>query len=81
TNTTFDAALRGIQKVFFVRPPQLAKPKQDMWPFLKCLQAHHIEQVVFVSLMGVEHNPMTPHHQIEQMIEQLQLPYTCVFGC
>ncbi|KLD60361.1 hypothetical protein WP50_10970 [Lactiplantibacillus plantarum] len=34
--TTFDAALRGIQKVFFVRPPQLAKPKQDMWPFLKC---------------------------------------------
>ena len=76
--TTFDAALRGIQKVFFVRPPQLAKPKQDMLPFLKCLQAHHIEQVVFVSLMGVEHNPMTPHYQIEQMIEQLQLPYTFI---
>ena len=27
---TFDAALRGIQKMFFVRPPQLAKHKHDM---------------------------------------------------
>ncbi|ASG80095.1 SDR family oxidoreductase [Lactiplantibacillus pentosus] len=75
---TFRPALQDVEKVFFVRPPQLAKPKEDMLPFLTCLKDQHIKQVVFVSLMGVEHNPMTPHHQIEKMIVELGLPYTFI---
>ena len=51
---TFDPALAAIDKVFFVRPPQLAKPKTDMYPFLDALVCHRIKQVVFVSLLGVE---------------------------
>lgn len=34
---TFEQALADIDKVFFVRPPQLAKPKEDMYPFLDAL--------------------------------------------
>lgn len=75
---TFDPALAVIDKVFFVRPPQLAKPKTDMYPFLDALVRHGIKQVVFVSLLGVEHNPMTPHHKIEKRIEALGLPYTFI---
>lgn len=73
---TFAPALTGVDKVFFVRPPQLADPKNDMLPFLKAVKAHNVNQVVFVSLMGVEKNPMVPHRKIEQMIVDLKIPHT-----
>lgn len=75
---TFDQALAGVSRVFFVRPPQLAKPKTDMLPFLKRVKAHDIQQTVFVSMIGVEKNPITPHHKIEQMIVKLGLPHTFI---
>lgn len=76
--STFEKAFAGVNKIFFVRPPQLANPKQDMLPFLTYAKEQNIEQVVFISLLGVEKNPMTPHHQIEQMILNLDLPYTFI---
>lgn len=75
---TFDPALKGINKVFFVRPPELAKPEQDMKPFLTAVQRHGIDQVVFVSLIGVEKNPMVPHRKIERMITEMGLPHTFI---
>src|SRR5699024_912995 len=57
---------------------QLGHPKQDMLPFLHYAQSQTIDQIVFVSLLGVEKNPMTPHHQIEQMILELNIPYTFI---
>ncbi|ATO45455.1 hypothetical protein C5L30_001931 [Companilactobacillus farciminis] len=77
-STTFADAFDGVSKVFFVRPPQLGHPKQDMLPFLRYVQSQAIDQIVFVSLLGVEKNPMTPHHQIEQMILKLNIPYTFI---
>ncbi|MDH6365312.1 uncharacterized protein YbjT (DUF2867 family) [Enterococcus sp. PF1-24] len=56
----------------------MAQPKKDMWPFLLNLKEKNIQQVVFVSLIGVEKNPMTPHHKIEKMIKELALPYTFI---
>lgn len=75
---TFEDAFIGVNKVFFVRPPQLADPQTDMLPFLTYAQQKQTEQIVFVSLLGVEKNPMTPHHKIEQMILDLKLPYTFI---
>lgn len=77
-SSTFESAFNGVNKVFFVRPPQLANPQKDMLPFLKYAQQQKIDQIVFISLLGVEKNPMTPHHQIEQMILDLNLPYTFI---
>lgn len=76
--TTFPTAFSGVSRVFFVRPPQLSKPKTDMLPFLKYVKQQRIHQLVFVSLMGVEKNPMTPHHKIEKMIQQLDIPHTFI---
>lgn len=76
--TTFEDALESVDRVFFVRPPQLATPKKDMFPFLEKLKAKGIKQVVFVSLIGVEKNPMTPHHKIEKKILELGIPYTFI---
>lgn len=76
--STFEPALKGINKVFFVRPPELAKPEKDMKPFLTAVKHHGIDQVVFVSLIGVEKNPMVPHRKIERMITEMALPHTFI---
>lgn len=76
--STFPECLADVDKVFFLRPPQLAEPKKDMFPFLDHLKKIAIKQVVFVSLIGVEKNPVTPHHKIEKQIEALGLPYTFI---
>lgn len=75
---TFDAALENIDRVFFIRPPQLAKPKEDMYPFLEKVKENGIKHLVFVSLIGVEKNPMTPHHKIEKKILELGIPHTFI---
>jgi len=75
---TFESALKGVNKIFFVRPPELAKPQKDMLPFLTAVKQHGIDQVVFVSLIGVEKNPMVPHRKIERMITEMKLPHTFI---
>lgn len=73
---TFDDALKDVDRIFLVRPPQLADPKKDMRPFLDAVRAKGIKQVVFVSLLGVEKNPIVPHRKIEDMIREMAIPYT-----
>jgi len=38
----------------------------------------NIEHVVFLSLMGVEKNPIPPHGKIEKYIKKVDLPYTFI---
>lgn len=75
---TFPDALRNVTKIFFVRPPQLSDPQNDMLPFLTFAKKQQIQQIVFVSLIGVEKNPVTPHHKIEKIIRELEIPYTFI---
>lgn len=76
--STFTEALADVDRAFFIRPPQLAKPKEDMFPFLEAVKTRRLKQLVFVSLIGVDKNPMTPHHKIEKRIEELAIPYTFI---
>jgi uncharacterized protein YbjT (DUF2867 family) len=76
--SSFEDTMTGVNKVFFVRPPQLAKPKQDMLPFLTYIKQKQIQQLVFISLLGVEILPIMPHHKIEKMILDLDIPYTFI---
>ncbi|WEG18959.1 NmrA family NAD(P)-binding protein [Alkalihalophilus pseudofirmus] len=39
------------------------------------MKANQIKLVSFLSLMGVEKNPIPPHHKIEKYIEQSEIPY------
>jgi uncharacterized protein YbjT (DUF2867 family) len=72
---TFDPALREVDMVFIMRPPHLGKP-EDLKPFIEALKTHGgIKLVSFLSLIGVENNPVPPHHKIEKYIEQAGLPY------
>ncbi|PKM68649.1 MAG: NAD(P)-dependent oxidoreductase [Firmicutes bacterium HGW-Firmicutes-2] len=71
---TFVQALKGVDRVFLMRPPHLGKP-EDLHPFIDAMKSHNIKLVSFLSLMGVEKNTIPPHHKIEKYIEQIGVPY------
>lgn len=74
-STTFGAALHEVDRVFIMRPPHLGKP-EDLKPFVEALKHKgDIKLVSFLSLIGVENNPVPPHHKIEKYIEQAGLPH------
>jgi uncharacterized protein YbjT (DUF2867 family) len=74
---TFQAALVGVDRVFLMRPPKLGEPK-DLLPFIQRLSKSNIKLVTFLSLMGVENNPVPPHHKIEKLIKQYEIPYSFI---
>lgn len=71
---TFAEALKDVDRVFLMRPPHLGKP-EDLKPFVAAMKAANVKLVSFLSLMGVENNPVPPHHKIEKYIEEAELPY------
>lgn len=75
-NDDYKNILDDVESVFFIRPPSLGDPK-DIYPFVDLLDKKNIEHVIFLSLMGVEHNPIPPHAKIEKYIENnTNLNYT-----
>ena len=73
---TFDTALSGINRVLLIRPPQLADVDKYFKPFVESMKKAGVSQVVFLSLQGVENNPLTPHHKIEKLIVEAKIPFT-----
>lgn len=72
---TFHDALKDVDRVFIMRPPHIGKSK-DLKPFIEELKNRkEIRLVSFLSLIGVENNPVPPHHKIEKYIEQAGIPY------
>lgn len=73
--TTFLTALQDVDRVFIMRPPHLGKP-EDLKPFVETIKSKGgIKLVSFLSLIGVENNPVPPHHKIEKYIERAGLPF------
>ncbi len=71
---TFDAALEGIHRVFLMRPPAMGDARAFQ-PFLEALKTANLEQVVFLSLLGAQTNPIVPHRKIELSLEKLEIPH------
>ena len=66
---TFEAALRGVGRVFLLRPPRLARPRRDFGPFVAAMRRAGVERVAFLSVRGAARNPLLPHHGIETLLE------------
>jgi uncharacterized protein YbjT (DUF2867 family) len=73
--STFDAALEGVDIVFLLRPPQLADIQRYFSPFVQAMKRNNVTKVVFLSVQGVEDQPLIPHHKLEKLIEKEQLDY------
>ena len=72
----FADALRGVRRVFLLRPPRLARPRRDFGPFLSAMQGFGVEAVAFLSVRGAGENPLLPHRGIERMLEASGLAWT-----
>lgn len=73
--TTFIPALDGVEAVFLMRPPQIARV-QAFEPFLDAMAMRGIRRVVLLSVKGAERNPLLPHHAIERRLAKSGVPAT-----
>lgn len=73
----FDSALHDVDRVFLMRPPHLGDPSQ-LYPFIDAMARRGIGFVVFLSLMGIENNPVPPHAKIEKYIRASGLNHAFV---
>ncbi len=73
---TFAPTFTGIKKMFLVRPPALANVQREIAPALRAAKQMGVEQIVFLSIQGVEQNRRVPHYKIEKLILELGFTYT-----
>ena len=60
------AAADGVRAVFLVRPPAISDTKRTLVPFIDEARRRGVEQIVFLSVAGAEHNFLVPHHAVER---------------
>jgi uncharacterized protein YbjT (DUF2867 family) len=73
---TYREAFTGIKRMFLVRPPALSNVQRDIAPAVWAAVGAGVEHIVFLSIQGVESNPIVPHHKIEQLILKTGVHYT-----
>ena len=73
---TYPAALIGAKRMFLMRPPHISNVQRDMFPFLNTAQNAGVEQVVFLSLIGIEQNQQVPHYKVEQYLRLSKMTFT-----
>ncbi len=62
---TYGPAFDGVEKMFLMRPPQIANIQRDMVPALEAAKAAGVKHVVFLSLIGIERAKFVPHYKVE----------------
>jgi uncharacterized protein YbjT (DUF2867 family) len=73
---TLRPAFEGVDKLFLMRPPQMSNVERDVLPVLAAAEGAQVQQIAFLSLQGVEDNPIVPHHSIEEALRESGIPWT-----
>lgn len=73
---TYAGALRNVKRLFLVRPPAISDVKRKLNPFIDAAGVAGVEQIVFLSLLGVEKNRFVPHAKVEEHLMASPIPYT-----
>jgi len=72
---TFPSVLQKIDRVFLLRPPNLADVQKYFEPLLQAMKKAQVQDVVFLSVQGAERSSVIPHHKIEKLIREYELDY------
>jgi uncharacterized protein YbjT (DUF2867 family) len=75
-SATYERTFKGIERMFLVRPPQLANVEKEIAPAIHAAIDAGVKHIVFLSLQGVENNRIVPHYKIEQLLRDSQATYT-----
>lgn len=73
---SFQPALKGINTLFLIRPPHISDVKKYMVPVIEAAKVSGVKHIVFLSLLGVDKNPIVPHYKVEKAIKRADIPYT-----
>jgi len=76
--STWDKALEGVDKLFLMRPPAISDVKTYLFPVIDRALEKGIKQIVFLSLQGVQFNPLTPHFKVEKYLKKRKALYTFI---
>jgi len=74
--STYDTALHDCDIIFLLRPPQISAVEKYFRPVIEVCQAKGVQHIVFLSVQGVEKSKIIPHHKIEKLIVESEIPYT-----
>ena len=72
---TFLPALRNIDLLFLLRPPQISDVKYFA-PLIEIAKQSSVKHIVFLSVQGVENSKIIPHHKIEKLIVDSKISFT-----
>lgn len=73
---TYEATFTGVEKMFFLRPPQITNIKRDMNPSIDAAKRAGVKHVVFLSLIGIENTKYVPHYKVETYLKEVGLQTT-----
>jgi uncharacterized protein YbjT (DUF2867 family) len=74
--STYQPALEGCDLLFLLRPPQISDTEKYFKPIIEIAQKCQVKHIIFLSVQGVEKSSIIPHHKIEKLIVESQIPYT-----
>ncbi len=75
---SFGPAFRDVERVFLLRPPQIADVDGVIVPALEAARAAGIRHVVFLSIQGADKNRLVPHRKIEDRLRASGMAWTFV---
>jgi len=73
---TWGRAFEGVDAMFLIRPPEMTRVNRHITPAVDAAERVGVEQVVFLSVLGAEKNPLLPHRRIERHLLASNLTYT-----
>jgi uncharacterized protein YbjT (DUF2867 family) len=73
---TYVPALAGVDRLFLMRPPQIADVKHYLFPVIDRARSMGVDQIAFLSLLGADRNPLVPHHKVEAYLQDDEVPFT-----
>ena len=73
---TYAGAFAGVERLFLMRPPQMADVDRSIKPVIDYAAANGVRHIVFLSLLGAEKNKVVPHAKIEALLGAGPVPYT-----
>ncbi len=76
--TTYEEAFRSVDRLFLLRPPQIADVRKYLFPVIDYAMVRGVRQIVFLSLQGVEFNVFTPHYKVERYLRKIDAPFTFI---
>lgn len=65
---TFKNALKNVDTLFLLRPPQISDIPRYFVPLINAIKEANVKEVVFLSVQGAEKSSIIPHNKIEKLI-------------